>query len=87
MAFLISFAKTLHILSATIFFGAGLMSAWCKVRADRSADVRVVASIAGFAVATGCWLPAAWLQLRMRALAEAAAVFIIWVMVAKRLGA
>jgi uncharacterized membrane protein len=157
VAFLISLAKTLHILSATIFFGAGLMSAWWKVRADRSGDVKVVAwaqgeivfadwvftvpsgvvspvtgaflvwsyglpwtadwvlgSLGGFAVATVCWLPAAWLQLRMRALADeaarvggplppefhrlnriwlllgvpafAAAVFVIWTMVAKRLG-
>ncbi len=112
---LILLAKTLHVLSATIFFGAGLMSAWWKVRADRSTDVRIVAwaqreivfadwvftvpsgvlspltgaylvvtyglpwstswvlaSIGGYVVAMVCWLPAAYLQLEMRRLADAA---------------
>ena len=40
---LILLAKTLHVLSATIFFGAGLMSAWWKLRADRSNDLKIVA--------------------------------------------
>lgn len=35
--------KSLHVLSATIFFGAGLMSAFWKFRGDSSGDVRVVA--------------------------------------------
>lgn len=35
--------KALHIVSATLFFGAGLMSAWWKLRADRTADVRIIA--------------------------------------------
>jgi uncharacterized membrane protein len=35
--------KALHVLSATIFFGAGLMSAFWKFRADQSNDARVVA--------------------------------------------
>lgn len=107
-------AKTLHVLSATIFFGAGLMSAWWKLRADRSGDPRVVAwaqrelvfadwvftvpsglvspltgaylvvsyglpwstpwvvtSIGGYVVAGLCWLPAAWLQMEMRNIADA----------------
>ncbi len=35
--------KTLHILSALLFLGAGLMTAYYKVRADRSGDLRVLA--------------------------------------------
>jgi uncharacterized membrane protein len=35
--------KAVHVLSATIFFGAGLMSAWWKVRADLTGDARVIA--------------------------------------------
>ena len=112
---LILLAKTLHVLSATIFFGAGLMSAWWKLRADRSGDMKivafaqrevvfadwvytvpsglvspltgaylvyryglpwttswVVASIGGYLVAMLCWLPAAYLQLEMRSIADAA---------------
>lgn len=34
--------KAVHVLSATIFFGAGLMSAWWKLRADLSADLRTI---------------------------------------------
>ena len=34
--------KALHVLSATIFFGAGLMSAFWKFRGDTSGDLRVV---------------------------------------------
>jgi len=154
---LILAAKTLHIISATIFFGAGLMSAWWKLRGDRSGDVRVIAfaqreivladwvftvpsgfispltgaylvhayslpwttdwvvvSIGGFVVATVCWLPAAALQVKLKRMADealaqgtplpaqfhrynrvwlllgvpafAAAVGIIWTMVAKRVG-
>jgi len=40
---LILFVKTVHVLSATIFFGAGLMSAFWKFRGDESGDPRVVA--------------------------------------------
>jgi uncharacterized membrane protein len=39
---LIPLVKALHVLSATIFFGAGLMSAFWKFRADQSGDPRVV---------------------------------------------
>ena len=110
---LILLVKTLHVLSATVFFGAGLMSAWWKLRADRSGDVRliafaqreivfadwvftvpsgvispatgvwlvvryglpwstswVVASIGGYVVAMLCWLPAAWVQLRLERIAN-----------------
>ena len=35
--------KALHVLSATIFFGAGLMSAFWKFRADQTGEARVVA--------------------------------------------
>lgn len=34
--------KTLHVLGALLFLGAGLASAWYKVRADRSGDLRVI---------------------------------------------
>ena len=107
--------KTVHVLSAALFFGTGLGSAWYKWRADRSGDVRSIAwiqreivladwlftvpsgvllpvtgvamawsyglplttpwiatGIAGYTVAGLCWLPAAWLQLRMRRLADQA---------------
>lgn len=40
---LIVVTKTLHILSAMLFLGAGLMTAYYKVRADRSGDIAVVA--------------------------------------------
>lgn len=39
---LILVVKALHVLSATIFFGAGLMSAFWKFRGDASGDPRVV---------------------------------------------
>ena len=39
---LIPLVKALHVLSATIFFGAGLMSAFWKFRADQGGDPRVV---------------------------------------------
>jgi len=39
---LILLIKALHVLSATIFFGAGLMSAFWKFRGDTSGDLRVV---------------------------------------------
>jgi uncharacterized membrane protein len=39
---LILLVKALHVLSATIFFGAGLMSAFWKFRGDQSADLSVV---------------------------------------------
>lgn len=107
--------KTLHVLCAMLFLGAGLMTAWFKVRADRSTDLRVLtwyqreivladwvftvpsgvglaatglwlasayglpltsgfvgAGILGFVAAGVLWLPAAWLQIRMRRLAEVA---------------
>ncbi len=35
--------KALHVLSATIFFGAGLMSAFWKYRGDSSSDLHVIA--------------------------------------------
>ena len=34
--------KTVHIGAALLFLGAGLMTAWYKLRADRSGDLRVV---------------------------------------------
>ena len=40
---LILVVKALHVLSATIFFGAGLMSAFWKYRGDQSGDPKVVA--------------------------------------------
>lgn len=107
--------KTAHIFSAVLFLGAGLMTAWYKVRADRTRDLRVVVwyakeivladwlftlpsgitlpitglwlasllgqpllsgwvslGIAAYALAGLLWLPAAWLQIRMRTLAERA---------------
>lgn len=39
---LIPLVKALHVLSATVFFGAGLMSAFWKFRGDLSDDPRVV---------------------------------------------
>jgi len=112
---LLYFVKALHILSAMIFLGTGMGSAWIKFRADRCPDIRVVAwaqqeivradwiftvpaglslpltglwlawlyrlplttpwvlmGVAGFAVAGLCWLPAAYLQIRMRRTADAA---------------
>lgn len=105
--------KTLHILGAVVFLGAGLMSAYYKVRADGSDDPRIIAwaqaeivradwlftvpagivmpvtgfllvhlyglpwttswihwGIAGYLVAGALWLPAAWLQIQMRAMAR-----------------
>lgn len=40
---LILLVKALHVLSATIFFGAGLMSAFWKFRGDLSGDPAVIA--------------------------------------------
>ena len=34
--------KTVHVLSAVLFLGTGLGSAWYKFRADRSGDLRVI---------------------------------------------
>lgn len=39
---MILLVKALHVLSATIFFGAGLMSAFWKFRGDLSGDPRVI---------------------------------------------
>lgn len=39
---MILLVKALHVLSATIFFGAGLMSAFWKFRGDQSGDPRVI---------------------------------------------
>lgn len=107
--------KLLHILSAMVFFGTGLGTAYFKFRADRSGDLRVIAwtarevvqadwrftvpsgillplsggiivqvvkfgwsspwiwwALSGYALAGLCWLPAAWMQIRMRDLAEEA---------------
>jgi uncharacterized membrane protein len=35
--------KTLHVISATIFFGAGMMSAFWKLMGDRTGDPKVIA--------------------------------------------
>jgi uncharacterized membrane protein len=110
---LIPVVKAVHVLSATIFFGAGLMSAFWKFRGDQSGDPRVVlwaqrqvvladwlftvpsgiispltgaylvfrytlpwntpwvlASLAGYLSAMVLWLPAAWLQLELRTIAQ-----------------
>ena len=107
------FLKAVHIVSAMVFFGTGLGSAWYRLRADRSGDLRVIAwcqreivladwlftvpsavllpstavamivhagipwrtgwllwAAFGYAVAGLFWLPAAWLQIRMRRLAD-----------------
>jgi uncharacterized membrane protein len=107
--------KALHIVSAMVFFGTGLGSAWYRLRADRSGDLRVIAwcqreivladwlftvpsavalpvsavamivhtgtpwstgwvlgAALGYSIAGLFWLPAAWLQIRMRALAATA---------------
>ncbi len=104
--------KTLHILCAVLFLGAGLMTAYYKLRADRSDDLKVVTwyqreivladwlftvpsglllpltgylmmregysweagwlrlAIVLFVLTGLLWLPAAWLQIRMRAMAH-----------------
>jgi uncharacterized membrane protein len=105
--------KTIHVLAAMIFLGTGAGSAWYRIRADRSDDIRVIVwcqreivradwyftvpsaialpataiamvevaqmpwgtlwiiwGIAGYAIAGLFWLPAAWLQIAMRRLAE-----------------
>ena len=107
--------KTLHVLGAVLFLGAGMMTAYYKFRADRSGDLRVIAwtqreivkadwrftvpsavtlpvtgvwlahllnypltsgiplwGILGFTTAGALWLPAVWLQIRMRNLADEA---------------
>jgi len=107
--------KTLHILSAMLFLGAKLMTAWYKLRVDLTDDVRVIVwyqremvradwlfttpsavllpgtgvamalimhyplldpwllwIYAGFVIEGVLWLPAVWIQIRMRALAEQA---------------
>lgn len=63
--------KTAHILSAMLFLGAGLMTAWYKVRADRSHDPKVIAWYAReivladwmFTLPSGLTLPATGLWL------------------------
>ena len=35
--------KAAHVLAAFVFLGGGVVSAWWKVRADRSGDARVIA--------------------------------------------
>jgi uncharacterized membrane protein len=35
--------KLLHVLSATFFFGGGMLIAWHKLRADRTGDPKIVA--------------------------------------------
>lgn len=107
--------KTLHILSATLFLGAGLASVFYKLRADREGDLKAIvfahrnvvladwiftipsgvllpvsgigmAHMAGYPLFEGwigwgftlyviagvCWLPAFFLQFKMRDAAEAA---------------
>ena len=39
----ISVVKALHVFAAMLFLGAGLMSAYYKIRADRSSDLHVIA--------------------------------------------
>lgn len=101
--------KLVHVLSAMVFLGTGMGTAWFKYRADRSGDliaitwvqaevVRadwiftvpagltlplsglalahvanwgwrsswVLGGIALYALAGLCWLPAAWIQIKMR---------------------
>lgn len=113
---LILAVKLLHVLSATLFFGGGLLIAWHKLRADRTGDPKIVAwaqreivradavftipaglllpvtgawlawqyslpwtsgfvawGIGCYAVTGLLWLPAAFLQVRMRRLADEAA--------------
>ncbi|RLB54587.1 MAG: DUF2269 domain-containing protein [Deltaproteobacteria bacterium] len=110
---LVPILKTLHVFGAVLFLGAGMMTAWYKVRADRSGDLRVLTwyqreivradwlftapsavilpvtglwlaniygipwnqgwvgwGLAGFLVSGVLWLPAVWLQIRMRQMAE-----------------
>ena len=107
------YIKIAHILSMSLFFGAGLGSALVKIRADRTRDPAVVGfamrhivwadwlftvpsgvalpvtglwlclltgipwthgwvawGIGLYALAGACWLPAAWLQIRMRKCVE-----------------
>lgn len=107
--------KTLHILSVTLFFGAGLASVLCKLHADHTGDPRAIAfahrtvvladwvftipagillpltgfgmvwtvgyqwrtgwialGIGLYAIAGLCWLPAWWLQFKMRDAADEA---------------
>lgn len=109
--------KTVHILGAMLFLGAGAMTAWYKLRVDATDDVRVIvwyqremvradwlfttpsavilpsSGVAmaavmhlplatpwllfiygGFVLEGVLWLPAVWIQIRMRALAEEALV-------------
>ncbi len=111
----LSLLKTLHILSAMLFLGAGLMTAWYKLRVDATDDVRVIVwyqremvradwifttpsavllpasgiamavilhlplttpwllwIYACFVIEGALWLPAVWIQIRMRAMAERA---------------
>ena len=39
---LIPVLKTLHVLGAVLFLGAGMMTAYYKVRADRSGDLKIL---------------------------------------------
>jgi len=57
--------KTIHVLSMSLFFGAGLASAIVKLRADRTKDPRVIAFVLGhivwadwlFTIPSGVLLP------------------------------
>lgn len=112
---LILVVKLLHVLSATFFFGGGLLIAWHKLRADRTGDPKIVAwaqkeivradavfsipsgiilpitgawlvaeyhlpwrtgwvpwGIGAYAATGLLWLPAAFLQVKMRKMAEEA---------------
>ncbi len=107
--------KTTHILSALLFLGVGIGSAWYKWRADRSGNIEVIAwvqheivradlyfttptaillpatgialvqlyglplttpwiiaAIIAFVLTGALWLPAVWLQVQMRTLADSA---------------
>lgn len=107
--------KVIHVLSAMLFFGTGLGSAWYKLRADRSGQLETIAwaqreivradwiftvpsavvlpvsglamawvagmplstpwlllGLIGYAIAGLCWLPAAFLQIRMRRMVDEA---------------
>ena len=110
---LILLVKLVHVLSATFFFGGGLLIAWNKLRADRTGDPKLITwanreivradavftipsgillpvtgawlvaefhvpwksgwvawGIVTYAVTGLLWLPAAFLQVKMRRLAE-----------------
>jgi uncharacterized membrane protein len=74
--------KWLHVVSSTVLFGTGLGIAFFFVRAQRTQNIAVIASVSRDVVFADlvftaiavviCWLRAVWLQLWMRDLAAAA---------------